>query len=180
MESPSVTADEADDSCRALGAGGSFFVSPPLQTPDRRSTREALCAPRNEMEVKVRFIWGFVVVFLGGGFGAALRHGINLAAVQLAGRSFPYGTMFINISGSLVMGLIAEYFALKAHLPRTWLLFLTTGILGGYTTFSAFSLETALLYERGQILAAGCYVLGSVVLAIGGLFAGLAIVRAVL
>ncbi len=128
----------------------------------------------------MRFIWGFVVVFLGGGFGAALRHGINLAAVQLAGRSFPYGTMFINISGSLVMGLIAEYFALKAQLPRTWLLFLTTGILGGYTTFSAFSLETALLYERGQILAAGLYVAGSVVLAIAGLFAGLAIVRAVL
>jgi fluoride exporter len=130
------------------------------------------------MEVEVRFIWGFVVVFLGGGFGAALRHGINLAAVQLAGRSFPYGTMFINISGSLVMGLIAEYFALKSQLPRTWLLFLTTGILGGYTTFSAFSLEAALLYERGEIFAAGLYVLGSVVLAITGLFAGLAIVRA--
>jgi fluoride exporter len=126
----------------------------------------------------MRFILGFVVVFLGGGFGAALRHGINLAAVQLLGRSFPYGTMFINVSGSLVMGLIAEYFALKSHLPRHWLLFLTTGILGGYTTFSAFSLETALLYERGQIFGAAIYVLGSVVLAVGGLFAGLAIVRA--
>ena len=88
--------------------------------------------------------------------------------------------MFINISGSLVMGLIAEYFALKSNLPRTWLLFLTTGILGGYTTFSAFSLETALLYERGQLFAAGLYVLGSVVLAIAGLFAGMAIVRAVI
>ena len=128
----------------------------------------------------MRFIWGFVVVFLGGGFGAALRHGINLAAVQLVGRSFPYGTMFINVTGSLVMGLIAEYFALKSHLPRTWMLFLTTGILGGYTTFSAFSLETALLYERGEIWVAGLYVLGSVVLAITGLFVGLAIVRAVI
>ena len=128
----------------------------------------------------MRFIWSFVVVFLGGGFGAALRHGINLAAVQLAGRSFPYGTMFINVTGSLVMGLIAEYFALKSNLPRTWLLFLTTGILAGYTTFSAFSLETALLYERGEIWAAGLYVLGSVVLAITGLFVGLAIVRAVI
>jgi CrcB protein len=127
----------------------------------------------------VRFIWGFVVVFLGGGFGAALRHGINLAAAQLVGRSFPYGTMFINVTGSLVMGLIAEYFALKSHLPRTWMLFLTTGILGGYTTFSAFSLETALLYERGEIWAAGLYVLGSVVLAVTGLFVGLAIIRAI-
>ncbi len=131
------------------------------------------------MEMNLRFIWGFLVVFLGGGFGAALRHGINLAAVTLAGRSFPYGTMFINVSGSLAMGLIAEYFALKTHLPRTWLLFLTTGILGGYTTFSTFSLEAALLYERGQLLATGLYVLGSVVLAIAGLFAGLAIVRAI-
>jgi CrcB protein len=122
----------------------------------------------------------YLIVFLGGGIGAALRHGINLAAVQLAGRSFPYGTMFINVTGSLVMGLIAEYFALKSNLPRTWLLFLTTGILGGYTTFSAFSLETALLYERGEIWAAGLYVLGSVVLAITGLFVGLAIVRAVI
>ena len=118
-------------------------------------------------------------MFLGGGFGAALRHGINLAAVAIAGRSFPYGTMFINVTGSLVMGLIAEYFALKTHLPRTWLLFLTTGILGGYTTFSTFSLEAGLLYERGQMLATAVYVLGSVVLAIAGLFAGLAIVRAI-
>jgi len=131
------------------------------------------------MEMNLRFIWGFLVVFLGGGFGAALRHGINLAAAALAGRSFPYGTMFINVSGSLVMGLIAEYFALKTHLPRAWLLFLTTGILGGYTTFSTFSLEAALLYERGQLWATGLYVLGSVVLAIAGLFAGLAIVRAI-
>jgi CrcB protein len=131
------------------------------------------------MEASVRFILGFVIVFVGGGFGSALRHGVNLAAVQLVGRSFPFGTMFINVSGSLVMGLVAEYFALKTSLPRTWLLFLTTGILGGYTTFSTFSLETALLYERGAIWAAAVYVLGSVVLSVGGLFAGLAIVRAV-
>jgi CrcB protein len=126
----------------------------------------------------VNFILGFIVVFLGGGFGAALRHGVNLAAARLMGTAFPYGTMFINVSGSLVMGLIAEYFALKAGLPRRWLLFLTTGILGGFTTFSAFSLEAALLYERGQLAAAAIYVAGSVVLAIAGLFAGLAIVRA--
>jgi fluoride exporter len=122
---------------------------------------------------------GFLIVFLGGGFGAALRHGINLGAARLVGTSFPYGTMLINVTGSLVMGLLAEYFALKGHLPRSWLLFLTTGILGGYTTFSTFSLEAALLYERGQLGGAALYVLGSVVLAIGGLFAGIAIVRAV-
>jgi CrcB protein len=121
---------------------------------------------------------GYLIVFLGGGLGAALRHGINIAAARFAGTSFPYGTLFINVAGSLAMGLIAEYFALKGGLPQHWRLFLTTGILGGFTTFSAFSLEAALLYERGQITGAAIYVVASVVLAVGALFAGLAIVRA--
>jgi fluoride exporter len=120
----------------------------------------------------------FLIVFLGGGLGAALRHGINIAAARVLGTGFPYGTLIINIVGSLAMGLIAEYFALKAGLPQHVRLFLTTGILGGFTTFSAFSLEAALLYERGQLAAAAIYVIASVVLAIGALFAGLAIVRA--
>jgi CrcB protein len=120
---------------------------------------------------------GYLIVFLGGGLGAALRHGVNLFAARFAGTSFPYGTLFINVAGSLVMGLIAEYFALKAGLPQRWRLFLTTGILGGFTTFSTFSLEAALLYERGQIAGAAIYVVASVVLAIGALLAGLAIVR---
>ena len=120
---------------------------------------------------------GYLIVFLGGGLGAALRHGINIFAARFAGTGFPYGTLFINVAGSLAMGLIAEYFALKAGLPQRWRLFLTTGILGGFTTFSAFSLEAALLYERGQLAGAAVYVVASVVLAIGALFAGLAIVR---
>lgn len=122
---------------------------------------------------------GYLIVFLGGGLGAALRHGINLAAFRLVGTAFPYGTMFINVAGSLAMGLITEYFALKSGMPQHWRLFLTTGILGGFTTFSAFSLEAALLYERGQLAGAAIYVVASVVLAIGALFAGLAIVRAI-
>jgi CrcB protein len=120
---------------------------------------------------------GFLIVFFGGGLGAALRHGVNLAAARAFGTTFPYGTMVINVLGSLAMGLIAEYFALKTGLPQRWRLFLTTGILGGFTTFSAFSLEAALLYERGQQAGAALYVVGSVVLAIGALFAGMAIVR---
>jgi fluoride exporter len=75
------------------------------------------------------------------------------------------------------MGLIAEYFALKMGLPQRMRLFLTTGILGGFTTFSAFSLEVALLYERGQLAGAAIYIIASVVLAVGALFTGLAIVR---
>ncbi len=122
---------------------------------------------------------GFLIVFLGGGIGAASRHGINLLAARALGTGFPYGTVFINVAGSLAMGLIAEFFALKGGLPQHWRLFLTTGILGGFTTFSAFSLEAALLYERGDLIGAAIYVVASVVLAIGGLFAGLAIVRAI-
>jgi fluoride exporter len=120
---------------------------------------------------------GYLIVFLGGGLGAALRHGANLAAARLFGTAFPYGTLIINVLGSLAMGLIAEYFALKIGLPQRWRLFLTTGVLGGFTTFSAFSLDAALLYERGQFAGAAIYVAASVALAIGALFAGLAIVR---
>jgi len=120
---------------------------------------------------------GFLIVFLGGGFGAALRHGVNLASARLLGTAFPYATLFENVTGSLVMGLLAGWFAFKGDLPQGWRLFLTTGMLGGYTTFSAFSLDTALLYERGELALAALYVLASVALSIGGLFAGLALVR---
>ena len=75
------------------------------------------------------------------------------------------------------MGLLAGYFAFKGDASQSWRLFLTTGILGGYTTFSAFSLDAALLYERGELGLAALYVVLSVALSIGGLFAGLALVR---
>ena len=120
---------------------------------------------------------GFLIVFLGGGLGAALRHGVNLASARVLGTAFPYATLIENVSGSLVMGLLAAYFAFKGELPQEWRLFLTTGILGGYTTFSAFSLDTALLYERGELGLAALYVVASVALSIGGLFVGMALVR---
>ena len=122
---------------------------------------------------------GFLIVFLGGGIGAALRHGVNLLSARLLGTGFNYATLFENVSGSLVMGLIVGYFAFAGAggASQHWRLFLTTGILGGYTTFSAFSLDTILLYERGQAGLAALYVLASVAIAIGGLVAGLALVR---
>jgi CrcB protein len=120
----------------------------------------------------------YLIVFLGGGIGAALRHGLNLAAARVLGMAFPYATLFENASGSLAMGLVAGYFAFRAGAgSQPWQLFLTTGILGGYTTFSAFSLDTVLLYERGAVGLATLYVLGSVILSIAGLMAGLALVR---
>ena len=120
---------------------------------------------------------GFAIVFLGGGLGAAIRHGCNIAGLKLLGPTFPYATMFINVSGSLIMGLAAAWFASKGDASQHWRLFLTTGVLGGYTTFSAFSLDAALLYERDQLGLAALYVIGSVVLSIAGLFAGLWLVR---
>ena len=120
---------------------------------------------------------GFLIVFLGGGIGAALRHGVNLVSARWFGTSFPWHTLFENVSGSMVMGLLAAYFALKGNAAQDWRLFLTTGILGGYTTFSAFSLDTILLYERGQIALATVYVVASVGISILGLVAGLAVVR---
>jgi len=120
---------------------------------------------------------GFLIVFLGAGIGGALRHGVNLAALRMFGTGFPVGTLLINIAGSLVMGLVAEYWAIRSGLPQPVRLFLTTGILGGFTTFSAFSLDAALLWERGQPLAAAAYVASSVFLSIGALFCGLWLVR---
>jgi CrcB protein len=120
---------------------------------------------------------GFLIVFLGGGLGAALRHGFNLAFSRVLGTAFPYATLWENVSGSLVMGLLVATFAFKSEIPQHMRLFLTTGILGGYTTFSTFSLDTALLYERGELGTAALYVVLSMVLSVGGLFAGMWLVR---
>lgn len=120
---------------------------------------------------------GYLIVFLGGGIGAAIRHGINLGIARLLGNGFPFATLLINVTGSLIMGLAAAYFAFKGDASQHWRLFLTTGILGGYTTFSTFSLDVALLYERGEIGLAALYVLTSVAVSIAGLFAGFALVR---
>nr|WP_249136988.1 fluoride efflux transporter CrcB [Bradyrhizobium tropiciagri] len=119
----------------------------------------------------------YLLVFFGGGLGATLRHLINVTCARCIGTAFPYGTFIINITGSTVMGLIAGYLAFKGEASQPWRLFLMTGILGGYTTFSAFSLDAALLYERGELGLAALYVAGSVALSIAGLFAGLAIIR---
>ena len=119
----------------------------------------------------------YLIVFLGGGLGAALRHGVNVWMARSLGAAFPYATLFENVTGSLVMGLLAGYFAFKGDATQAWRLFLTTGILGGYTTFSAFSLDTLALYERGELSLAALYVIASVVLSVGGCLLGLMLVR---
>jgi CrcB protein len=119
----------------------------------------------------------YLLVFLGGGVGAAVRHGVNVTFARWFGTTFPLHTLFENVTGSILMGLLAGYFAFKAQTPQELRLFLTTGILGGYTTFSAFSLDAALLWERGQAIPAGGYVLASVAASVGGLVLGLAAIR---
>jgi CrcB protein len=120
----------------------------------------------------------YLIVFVGAGIGGALRHGVNMASARLMGVNFPWGTLTVNIVGSLAMGLLAGYFAFKGEAAQAWRLFLTTGILGGFTTFSAFSLDTALLYERGALTSLAGYVLASVLLSILAVFVGLAIIKA--
>lgn len=119
----------------------------------------------------------YLLVFVGGGLGASLRHAVNVGCARVCGLNFPYGTFVINITGSLVMGLIAGYLAFKGEASQPWRLFIMTGILGGYTTFSAFSLDSVLLYERGELGLAAFYVVGSVVLSVAGLLAGLSLMR---
>jgi CrcB protein len=118
---------------------------------------------------------GYLIVFFGAGIGGALRHGVNLASARLLGLSFPFGTLIVNVVGSLLMGLLAGYFAYRTGLPQHLRLFLTTGILGGFTTFSAFSLDAALLLERHAYGLAAAYVAVSVAVSLAALFAGLAI-----
>ncbi len=121
----------------------------------------------------------YLLVFVGAGLGGALRHRVNLTCARWCGLEFPWGTLAINILGSTLMGLAAGWFAFKAG--ESWSqharLFATTGILGGFTTFSAFSLDAVLLWERGDMGAAAGYVAGSVALSIAGLFLGLWLVR---
>jgi len=163
-----------DNKIKSGGLGRRFFVEPkrPAVLAERASLRQQSARrPSGGRELN------YLLVFIGGGLGSSLRHTVNLISAKLFGTAFPYHTFIINISGSTVMGLIAGYLAFKGEASQSWRLFLMTGILGGYTTFSAFSLDAALLYERGQFGLALLYVLGSVILSLAGLFGGLALVR---
>lgn len=122
----------------------------------------------------------YLIVFVGAGIGGALRHGANVLGLRLAGEAFPFATLTVNILGSFVMGLVAGTFMLKGDLSYSMRLFLATGILGGFTTFSAFSLDAVALYERGEPGMAAIYVAGSIILSIAGLWAGLGLARAIL
>ena len=117
-----------------------------------------------------------LAIAIGGGLGSLARHYLSTAIYTVTGGT--WGILAVNVVGGFAMGLIVELSALKLSLSPELRAFLTTGILGGFTTFSAFSLDSALLIERGDWTGAGSYMVGSVVLSVAGLFAGLWLVRA--
>lgn len=117
-------------------------------------------------------------VALGGAIGSAARYGVNVWSGRVLGTEFPWHTLIVNVLGCFLMGLLTGLMALKLNLPPEARAFLTAGILGGFTTFSAFSLDVALLVERKAMLAAGSYVASSVLLSLIGVFAGLHLARA--
>jgi fluoride exporter len=120
-----------------------------------------------------------LLVALGGGLGAALRHLTNLAALRLLGPNFPFGTLAVNVIGSFLMGVLVEVVARRFGASAELRLFLATGVLGGYTTFSAFSLDTIVLWERGAPGLAVAYVGLSVLLSLAAIIGGLWLARTV-
>ena len=116
----------------------------------------------------------------GGAFGAAARYLVGIGAARILGYGFPWGTLLVNIVGCLVMGIFIEFIAQKYSASIEIRTFIATGILSGFTTFSAFSLDFVTLIERKQHLAASLYFGASISLSVIALFAGLALVRAAL
>jgi fluoride exporter len=135
------------------------------------------CATKRTIRPPVMI--NILLVAAGGAFGAVVRHLTSGLALKAIGPGWPYGTFFINVSGSLAMGVLAGWLALKGEGGAHWRLLLGVGVLGGYTTFSAFSLDTALMIERREYAPAAAYVFGSVLIGLAGLFVGLWISRRV-
>lgn len=119
----------------------------------------------------------WISVAAGGAVGATLRHGLHQIMLHAVGAGFPWATLAVNVAGSLVMGLLAGAFAQFWDASPSLRLFLTVGVLGGFTTFSAFSLDSILLIQKGQMVEAVFYITASVFLSLGGLFAGLMLMR---
>ena len=118
-----------------------------------------------------------IAIALGGAIGSLLRYFVASAIQSPANSGFPIGIFVVNITGGLLMGIIVELSALKLNLTPEVRAFLTVGILGGYTTFSTFSLDSVLLIQRGEYISAATYIIGSTVLSILALFTGLYLVR---
>jgi fluoride exporter len=117
---------------------------------------------------------------LGGALGSVARYVAGFYAGVLFGSTFPWGTLFVNVTGSFFIGALVETFALRWHADPAVRIFLVTGICGGYTTFSAFSLEVMAMISRGALAHAAAYIVGSVVVSLAALYAGLFLMRRLL
>jgi CrcB protein len=120
---------------------------------------------------------GYLLVFIGGGLGSMARYALSVLGMRLLGQGFPWATLFINIAGSALMGALTGWLVVQGNAPASLRIFVATGLLGGFTTFSTFSLETVLLYERGQLGLAVAYVAASVVIGIGALVLAMKLAR---
>lgn len=120
-----------------------------------------------------------LLVASGGAIGSVLRYLAGVFMTRLFGAAFPYGTLTVNVVGGLLMGLFIELLARRFAGSSELQLFVAIGILGGFTTFSSFSLDVVLLWQRGEIGTAAFYVLASVTLSIGAVFLGLWLARTV-
>ncbi|MCX5521238.1 fluoride efflux transporter CrcB [Kaistia defluvii] len=120
-----------------------------------------------------------VLVFIGAGLGGVFRHGVNIGLARGFGAAFPWATLTVNVIGSCVMGMLVGYLAFRggAHWTQHARLFLATGVLGGFTTFSTFSLDVVMLLERGETGSAALYAGSSLIVSVLALFAGLLLVR---
>lgn len=119
------------------------------------------------------------LVMAGGALGSAARYHLGRLCTHLFGTAWPWGTLAANISGGLIMGLFVGWLAARAQGGEMLRLFFAVGILGGFTTFSSFSLETMLMIERGEIASATAYIAASVAASVGALALGLAFMRGV-
>ncbi len=122
----------------------------------------------------LKFLW----IGLGGFCGANLRYLVQTWSAGRWGSSFPYGTLIANVTGSLILGFIVTLATQRVAISPNWRLFLTVGLLGGYTTFSSFTVETLALIETGRWTASGVYLVGSVLLGLAGAYLGIVLARA--
>ncbi|QIB36006.1 fluoride efflux transporter CrcB [Ancylobacter pratisalsi] len=124
---------------------------------------------------------GLLLIFIGAGVGGVLRNLVGMAAIRFFGTAFPFGTFLVNVIGCFIIGCAAGWLTMRVE--HMWAgharFFIITGVLGGFTTFSSFSLDAAVLVERGELGLAALYVGGSLVLSLAAVFGGLALVRAV-
>jgi CrcB protein len=116
-------------------------------------------------------------IFFGGGIGSVARYLTMVGCGRLCGTEFPWGTLIVNVLGSFIMGILIELFALRWSADPVMRATLTVGFLGGYTTFSTFSLDVLYLMQRGAMLASAAYIIASVAISIAAIFAGLFLIR---